>query len=110
MQNDLRDLLKEIEEQLHVLHGAAAESSDSINGHENGNGGSVSVDDESIETGNADQQAPHRTSNIPFLKIDEIVPGSPASNAVSLFYFFWDVFSFCVTVILMHRFFMECDL
>jgi len=80
LENDLRELLKEIEEQLHVLHGADESSSDATNGHENGHG-SMSIDEEPIETGNAEQPAPHRTSNVPFLKIDEIVPGSPASNA-----------------------------
>jgi len=79
LQTDLRELIKEIENQLHILHGQSENGDQTSNGQANGH--SVSVEEESTATGNADQPAPHRTSNVPFLKIDEIVAGSPAADS-----------------------------
>jgi len=82
LQNDLRSLLKEIEEQLHILHNSGEAGGEASNGQQNGDGPNpMSIDDQAVESGNAEQPAPHRTSNEPFLKIDEIVGGSPAATA-----------------------------
>jgi len=80
LQNDLQSILKEIEEQLHILHGNGEDGADASNGQQNGDGPHP-AEEQPVETGNAEQQAPHRTSNEPFLKIDEIVVGSPAATA-----------------------------
>jgi len=80
LETDLRELMKEIENQLHILHGEG-ENDDGPTSNGQANGHSVSVEEESVATGNANQPAPHRNSNLPFLKIDEIVAGSPASDS-----------------------------
>jgi len=79
LQTDLRELLKEIESKLHALHAKGENVDQSSNGQNNGH--SVSVEEESMATGNADQPAPHRSSNTPFLIVDEIVADSPAANS-----------------------------
>jgi len=80
LQNDLRSIVIEIEDQLHLLHSQGGSGNSSTNGQANGDH-SVSVDEEPMQVGNADQPAPHRTSNTPFLKIDEIANESPAAAA-----------------------------
>lgn len=76
LQNDLRELMKVIEEELHALHSTSGD-------HENGHGPVSSTDD---GCDNSTQPAPHRDSNVPFLKVNEVAAGSPAANSVCKYF------------------------
>ena len=66
LENDCKEIMKEIEVKLHELHSAIQENSSTS---------SMEVDEASVRT---------NISRVPFTRIDQVDQNSPASTAVSI--------------------------
>lgn len=77
LENDLRALMKEIEEALAAVHSMQHVSTTSSS-----NDKTMDWKTDSSSGGDAFEGSAHRTSNQVFLRAEEISPGSPAEQSV----------------------------